>query len=137
MDYRDFTFKLSDYGSTEQVEGTTAVLHAIKTLILAKPGNFPFTPKAGVDIGKYQFDLLDDITIAEIKRNIINQITEYIPSIDSFNLSVNKVEDTIRGELVTALGISVSATTSGEYAEGYFLILKDKEVVSVYDEINS
>lgn len=136
MEYKDFTFDMSAYNRANEVYDSNAILHAIKTIILSKPGNFPLTPKCGVNIGEYQFDLLDNTTIDEIKRDITNQVSEYIPSIDNFSLSISKV--TIdENPNIFALGISLSATANGETTDGGFLIIKDKEVLTVHDVRNN
>ena len=136
MEYKDFTFEMSDYNRANEVYDSNAVLNAIKIIILSKPGNFPLTPKCGVDISKYQFDLLDDTTIEEIKRDITNQVSEYIPSIDNFTLSISKVNSD-ENPNITALGISLSATSNGETTDGGFLLVKDKEVLTVHDITNN
>lgn len=130
----DYTYDISDYGEVQKYTGANATINAIKNLILSREGNYPFTPKAGIDIGKYQFDLLDDDEISKIKHDIMFQVTEYIPSIDTLNLNVQKVEEIINNELVTGLGVHVSAVVSGENIESSFLLIKDKEVVQVYNE---
>ena len=107
---------------------------AIKNILLSRPGNFPFTPDLGLNIDKYQFELLDDYTLSDIKNGILYQINKFVPAIDGVAVSVDKVESEIRGEFVTGIGISVSAVYNGENVTANFLVLKDKEIVHVYNE---
>ena len=134
MEFKDFSFNISEYGGTETLTGNNAVIYAIKNIILARPGNFPFHPEIGVNIGKYKFDILDDITIKSIQSDIIKQVSKAIPTIDSINIIVQKVEDDINGEHITALGIAVSALENGEKIEGTFLIRNDHDVISIFNE---
>lgn len=134
MEYKDFTFELDEYGKTKEYSGTNAIILAIKNILLSRPGNFPFTPDLGVDIQRFQFELLDDYTLSDIKNQIMTQINKFIPTIDNVNVSVSKVEDNTLGEYSTGLGISVSAVYQGEGITTNFLLIKDKEIVYVYNE---
>ena len=137
MKYVDFTFNKSDYNSCEEITDATAVVNAIKTIILSRPGNFPLTPNLGVDIAKYQFDLLDDQTLSAISAEINRQIALYVPSVDNVSVTVDKVEDIINGKVVTALGIKISVADAGSQADGLFLIKQDHDDISIYDEIHN
>lgn len=133
-EYRDFSFELDEYGKTKEYSGVNAIIMAIKNILLSRPGNFPFTPDLGLNIDKYQFELLDDYTLSDIKNGILYQINKFVPAIDGVAVSVDKVESEIRGEFVTGIGISVSAVYNGENVTANFLVLKDKEIVHVYNE---
>ena len=134
MEYKDFEFEMDEYGKTKEYSGTNAIILAIKNILLSRPGNFPFTPDLGADIGQYQFELLDDYTLSDIKNNILNQINKFIPAIDNVSVSVDKVESEVQGEPANAIGISVSALENGESITTNFLIVKNKEILEVYDE---
>jgi len=133
----DFSFNLSEYNTCEKLSNANAVVYAIKNIILSRPGNFPLTPELGVNIAKYQFDLLDDETIKTIKTDILRQVAKYIPTIDNLVLTVKKVEDIINGQYVTALGINVTATENGEDVDVSYLFTQDGTDVNAYTEINN
>jgi len=135
--YKDFTFSRSEYNSVKELSGTNAIINAIKSLILGRNGNFPLTPGAGINIQKYQFEILDDIQLRQIKSDISKQIALYIPSIDNVSISVDKVEDIINGKTVTALGIKVAVSNGADSTEALLLVTKDHEDINIYDEIHN
>ena len=137
MIYKDFTFTLSEYNTTVELTGVNAIMNAIKSLILGRNGNFPLTPSACINIQKYQFEILDDVLLRQIKSELSQQISRFVPTIDNISISVDKVEDTINGKPVTALGIKVSVIDGDNVADGYFLVTKDHEDINIYDEIHN
>jgi hypothetical protein len=131
--YRDYILAKGDYGKAEEYTDVEAVVLAIKNLILSKPGNFPFDPELGVNIKKYQFDILDDETLSNIKNDINKQITKYIPSLDNINIIVSKVNG---DNNMTYLGILIEASLNGKNVNTTFTLYKDNEdEVNVYNEI--
>lgn len=134
MDYVDFSFEMDEYGKTKQYSGVNSIILAIKTILLSRPGNFPFTPELGMNIQKYQFDIFDEYTLSDIKTELLYQINKFVPGVDNVAISVDKVEiDNIESH-DNALGISVSAIYSGENVTANFLLIKDKEIVYIYNE---
>ena len=129
MEYRDFSFDTSEYGKCKEYSGAGAVILAIKNILLSRPGNYPFTPNLGMDIGKYQFSLLDDDSLSSIKTELLHQINTYIPTISSLNIVVGRVADN-----ENAIGIYVSAMDNGEQLETNFVVLQDHELISVFNE---
>ena len=125
------TFNSGSYGVMETYNDANAKVLAIKNLILAKPGNFPETPKMGINIEKYQFDLLDNQTINDIKNDMGYQISKYIPDLDNVSITGDKITE----ELNTYLGISVSANTAGDNLVANFLVIKESKTIKIYNEI--
>ena len=125
------TFNSGNYGIMETYSGANAKVLAIKNLILARPGNYPETPSLGINIEKYQFDLLDDQTITDIKNDMGHQIIKYIPDLDNVNIVVDKITE----DNDTYLGISVSANTDGDNLVANFLVIREEETVKIYNEI--
>src|SRR5574344_1465077 len=125
--YEDFTMDVGDDGNCTPVSGVNAVVLAIRNILLSKKGNFPFTPGIGMDIEQYEFDLLDDNTLSDIKAKLLKQINSYIPALDNIVVSVDKVESTIREKAITALGISVSAVLDGSEMTTNYLVTQDDE----------
>lgn len=136
MSLKDLTFNVSEYGVAEKTDGKYSVLEAVKNIILSRPGNFPMHPDIGVDLAKYEFEFLDDNTLSQIKTDIIRQVTENTTDVDDINIEVSKLEENINGQTVYGVGVAVSIIESGNEINRAFIILKDREVLSIYDEIN-
>ena len=86
-----------------------------------------------MNIEKYQFDFLDDQTIANIKNELNDQISKYIPSVSGVDISIDKIDDERTNS--SYLGISIMANTDGNNLTANFLIMKEQEEVKIYNEI--
>lgn len=137
MEYKDFSFEFGDTGVYKEYSGTNASILAIRNILLSRPGNFPFTPSLGMDIARYQFELLDSATIDDIKRQLLLQIGKFLPAIENVNVNVMKVEEDVNGELVTGIGINISAIDNSNTISANYLVLKNNGVVSVYNEVSN
>lgn len=131
--YKDFRFELGDYAELSEYTGSSAMVLAIKNILLSRPGNFPFHPSLGMDIFKYQFDLLDDTTISDITTELNRQVSIYMPNLEDIDVKIQKVEPEDGGE--TYLGIAISSTMNGELVTADFLASRDRDVVYVFDEV--
>lgn len=131
--YKDWTFQKGSYELVESYYDKNAIVLAIRNIILAKKGNFPETPSLGMNIEKYQFDFLDDQTIANIKNELNDQISKYIPSVSGVDISIDKIDDEMTNS--SYLGISIMANTDGNNLTANFLIMKEQEEVKIYNEI--
>ena len=58
--YYDAVFEVNDNNKLLEYYDASALVVAIKNILLSRPGNFPLTPSLGMDISKYQFEALDD-----------------------------------------------------------------------------
>lgn len=128
--YRDYELSINEFNKNIEHTDASAIVLAIRTLLLSKPGNFPFNPSMGINIKKYQFDLLDETTIADIKGELNDQISKYIPGIDGVNVHVLTKEESNR----TYLCIAISVDYQGELIETNYLLSKENEIVSIYNE---
>ena len=133
MTYKDWTFNSGNYGDMDSYKDANAIVLAIKNIILAKPGNFPLTPGLGINIEKYQFDLLDDQTLNNIKQELNYQITKYVQSLENVDIFVHKIPNEETGE--TYIGISISNNSSENGLTANFLILREEEEIKIYNEI--
>lgn len=133
--YRDFSFNRGDFGKAQEVTDASALVLAIKNIILSRPGNFPFTPSLGIDIEKYEFEFADDKTLDQIKTDITTQIGLYLPNVEGVYLDVRFVEDEDFAPGRTILGISVKASMNDETVEVNFLIYNDYDGLHIYDEV--
>jgi len=138
-EYRDFTFNKGDFGKAQEFTDTNAVILAIRNILLTRPGNYPFNPTFGINIEKYQFDLLDNVQIQAIKSELSDQINRFLPTLTNIFVDVQVVQDD-SGLLKTsdgrALGIRVSSTFNSEPLTTSFLLYKDNNILTIVNESN-
>ena len=132
--YLDFGLFKGDYGIANEYKDVDAVIIAIRNLLFAKPGNYPFHPSLGINIKKYQFDILDDETIGIIESELQDAINEHIPSQSGIDCYVRRVLDDETGK--TYLGIAIKMLDeNGERVEANFLLDQNDSTVKVFNEI--
>lgn len=132
-EYTDFQLQQGEYGKAEEYIDSDAVVLAIRNILLSRPGNFPFNPSIGMNIKKYQFDLLDDQTISSIESELNRQIGQYIPALGGVVVYVTMVNDENDKPY---LCISVGADIKGEPTTANFILKQDGANVEVFNEIN-
>lgn len=134
--YRDFMMKQSNFIKAEEYTDTSAIILAIRNILLSRNGNFPFTPAFGMNIQKYQFDLLDDVQVETIKSELARHISEYIPDISSVNVSVDIVndEDGIVNEGKNMLGITIVSKVNSESMTIPFLLSEVSGELTILNE---
>jgi hypothetical protein len=137
-EYRDFTFNYSvENKATEYVDANALILN-IKNILFSKPGNYPFNPSFGMDIEKYQFDLLDANQIDLIKSELLGQISKFMPNLENVFVDIQKVDDDI-GALASAqqgmLGIIVSSDLNTQPLTTSFLLYKEDNKLNILNEI--
>lgn len=130
-DYKDFRFEPGMYGKLSEYEDSDALILGIRNILLSRPGNFPFNPSIGMNIMKYQFDLLDDKTINDIKFELNRQIALYMPDLQNIEIKVQKVTSDNGEEF---LGIAVSTSKNGKIIDAKFLLNKDRDDILVFNE---
>ena len=137
--YRDYSFNHGNFSKAEEVTDASAVVLAIKNIILSRPGNFPFTPSLGIDIEKYAFELGDEKTLEQIKSDISEQIGRFLPSLENVYVNVILVDDTNdnlpKGRKI--LGISVRSSLNDESVEANFLLYNDYDGLHIYNEVKN
>jgi len=107
----DFPFKDSDKGFYLQLNQTNrdAIRADLLHLLLTNKGERLYLPDFGSDLKKYIFEPNDNITHAEIRDNLNETISKYIP-----NLIVNSIEfknDEIEELIIVELTYTVSEGT--------------------------
>lgn len=130
--YTDFQLVTGKYDKAEEFNDSNAIVLAIRNILLSRPGNFPFNPSVGLNIKKYQFDLLDDNEIDMIQKELDKDISLFVPDADLVNTVVTKVEG---DDGKVYLGISISANISGEDTTVNFIISKEENEVKIFNEI--
>jgi phage baseplate assembly protein W len=134
--YRDFTFDQGIYGRAAEYTDTSAFILAIRNILLSRPGNYPFNPSFGMNIQKYQFDLLDDIQLNEIKSELNRQIARYLPSFQDVQVDVRKIDnvDGVDADNREMIGISVISKVGAETLASSFLLYKRNGTLNIINE---
>jgi phage baseplate assembly protein W len=128
---RDVTFNYGEYGRAAEYVDSNAVILAIRNILLSKPGNFPFTPEFGMNIAKYQFDILDETQVNIINNELQRHISQYLPSMLDVQTDVRIVPagERLEADSLDTLGIYVSARINQDRIESNFLVYtKDGEL---------
>lgn len=129
--YKDFRLEEGEYGKLSEYTDNDALILAIRNILLSRPGNFPFNPSLGMDIFKYQFDLLDDKTIDDIRSELNRQIASYMPDLQNININIQKVQSDSGEDF---LGIAITTSKNGKIVDGKFLLSRDRDDVLVFNE---
>lgn len=129
--YRDFSFELGDYGKAMEHEDASAIVLAIRNILLTRKGNFPFTPSFGMDIEKYMFDVADEQTAFEVKTELSEQIAKYIPSLSNVFVDVSIVKDQTGKGL---LGIAISSDLGSTTVQTNFLLYEEDDILKIVNE---
>jgi hypothetical protein len=136
--YRDFSFDRSDFNKATEYTDANAMILAIKNILLSRPGNYPFTPLLGMNIEKYQFDLLDSVQVDVIKSELLDQIQRYLPNLSNVFVDVEIINDTtdfIEADGRSMLGIRISSDLNSRIVTADFLVYKKHEVLNIINEI--
>ncbi len=134
--YRDFTLDQGQYGRAAEYTDSSAIILGIRNILLSRKGNFPFNPSFGMDIERYQFDLLDDVQVAEIKNELFRQISTYMPSFQNVAVDVRRVTNVegVDADGREMLGISVSSGSGQNTTTSSFLLYKRNGTLSIINE---
>jgi phage baseplate assembly protein W len=137
-EYKDFIFKQGEYGKAEEVTDAAAVVLAIKNILLSRKGNFPFNPNFGMNLIKYQFDLINELSISDIKAELEEQIAKYIPSMENVFVDIRIVENPDETSTFerTMIGISISSNLNSEPLTSNFLLYKESDILRIFNETN-
>jgi hypothetical protein len=135
--YTDYSFNYSVFNKAAEFFDSNALILAIRNILFSKPGNYPFTPSFGMDIEKYQFDLLDNTQIEIIRSELLGQISKFIPSLENVFVDVRKVEDDINviSPQQGVIGIIVSSDLNSQPLTTSFLVYKDDGRVNILNEV--
>lgn len=135
---KDFAFQVSEYGRAEEYTDAAAIILAIKNILLSRKGNYPLHPNYGMNIQKYQFDILDEIQVDEIKDELLEHISVEIPTLDNVAVDVQIVEDEMN--LLNAdqgmIGITISSSLNSEPLTTNFFLYKEHGILQIHNETN-
>jgi phage baseplate assembly protein W len=134
--FRDFTFDQGLYGRAAEYTDSSAVILAIRNILLTRKGNYPFNPSFGMDIERYQFDLLDEVQIGEIRSELARQIATFLPSFQNVVVDVRKVSEVegVDADGREMIGISVSSKSGQQAVTSNFLLYKRNGTLSIINE---
>lgn len=138
--YRDFIFKQGQYTRAEEFTDTSAIILAIRNILLARQGNYPFNPSFsfynGESIEQFQFDLLDQEQIDQIKSILASRISEYIPDLSDIAISVEIVNDEsgVVNDGRNMLGISISSKLNASPLVLNFLLYEINGELTIINE---
>jgi phage baseplate assembly protein W len=138
-EYRDFTFNRGDFGKAEEYTDANSLILAIRNILLTRPGNYPFNPTFGMNIEKYQFELMDNLQIEAIKAELSDQINRFLPNLTNVFVDVQIVEDTanlLNSTDQRMVGIRISSNLNSEPITTNFLLYKQNEVLNIINETN-
>ena len=116
----------------------SAIILAIRNILLTRKGNYPFNPSFGMNIQKYQFDILDDIQISEIKADLNRQIAEYLPAFQDVLVDVRIIDsaDYVEADSRQMVGINVSTRVNGTPITTSFLLYQKNGSLNIVNETN-
>ena len=66
-----------------------SIKNAIKNILLTRKGTLPGDPEFGSRLPDYLFEPFDDLTVLEIKDEIINTLARYEPRVKIITIDVN------------------------------------------------
>jgi phage baseplate assembly protein W len=134
--YRDWMFQQSNFIRASEYTDTDAVILNIRNILLSRKGNYPDTPSFGMNIEKYQFDLLDQTQIDIIRAELAQQIVKYIPDISGVHIGVEIVSDEtgVINEGRNMLGISVSSKLNSQSLNTNFLLYEKSGELTILNE---
>tara|TARA_R110000803_G_scaffold74903_3_gene139031 strand:+ start:8355 stop:8744 length:390 start_codon:yes stop_codon:yes gene_type:complete len=117
-----FPFKDSNLGHYLKLnnEDAKAIKSDLMHLILTKKGERLYMPDFGTDLLKYIFDLNDEATKENIKRDINETVKKYLPNLTVNNVSVTTSD---RNEHASILRIDYTVTED-TFLETDFILLQ-------------
>lgn len=133
---RDFTLDQGQYGRAAEYTDSAAIILAIRNILLTRKGNFPFNPNFGMDIEKYQFDLLDDIQVGEIRSELQRQIAAYLPSFQNVLVDVRIITEAegVDADGRQMVGITVSSKVGQQAVTSTFLLYRKNGSLNIINE---
>ena len=67
-----------NFNNPAKFEGLESLAQEIQNLLIYEKGTFPNHPNLGVGISNYLFEILDERTLSDIRKNIDEQINTFI-----------------------------------------------------------
>lgn len=110
----DPAFGVSNFKTVKLTSESETIVNNILTLLFMKPGSYPSIPHLGIHIQDYLYQFFDDINTSELTSMIAAQCEEFIPSVNSGQLSVIKTTTkTGKGVLILKLPAMIDDDATG------------------------
>lgn len=127
MSYIDFMLQEDDYGKITELDSHKALLNGVRNIVLSKPGNYPFTPKLGINVEKYIGEISDDITLDNVSSEIKNQIKKYIPNTSRIKVETMYIDN---GQASSkSLGIKISLLYEGDDINTGIIVSNENDIL--------
>lgn len=130
---QELCFDFSDFETQKSYEEEYALSRLLINLLLLIPGTYPNNPNMGVNIGKYEFELVTGQELAQIKDDIQTQINLYIPNSQVREIVVELVTDDLSG--TKYLGVGFGITKRNSYPENLFVFFSQKNGQITYKSV--
>ena len=134
----ELVLEFNNFKEPATKENYIALAQKILNLLLLEPGTYPDSPEMGINIAKYQFELLTPDLLNKIQADISKQVNQYIPSNNIQKIAVfentNTKTNTI--ELIVGFAIGSVNTSSGQFEINNFWIrLVEDSIVGLKAQI--
>lgn len=113
--YKDIKLEKNDFNEVQSYTNEVAAMFAVRNLLLSHEGCWPFLPKMGINIAKYEFEFANQQTLTRIQKEVKRQIAEYLPTLDNVTVTC-RYEDT-DSPIKKALNIYISGFLTGANKE--------------------
>ena len=91
---KDFLFSTDNFNQPKVVEGKEAISTLLVRLILLEPGTNQVRPEMGVGlVSRYRY--IDKENISDLKQDIYDQITRFMPQFQDVNVNVSFKKNSI------------------------------------------
>jgi hypothetical protein len=82
----------SPFNTSEMVNGNLALANIFQSILITEPGTYPTNPTLGIGIqAKYPFEFLDDYTVSQLRNEIYDQISTFVPGINLFEVTIEQL----------------------------------------------
>lgn len=122
--FKEYLFDVNEFNRGAYMEGDLAAAKLIQNLFLMEPNTIPGFEGAGLGLTNYRMELMTPGLIAEIKKNAIQQLNDYLPDIhvDEVYIEEHDPGDGLGKALLIAvqlgtgkiIGMSVRANSKSE-----------------------
>lgn len=131
---KEFLWTFNGFKQPEYKENLDSISRMFITLLFLEKGSYPDSPKMGIGIQNYQFELMNDRTLDKMKEEIEEQVNIYLPNIYMQNLIVKKLKNSNNKSIGIGMEIASSGLEMNEEFGRFFLLLEQlpdsRDVVS-------
>lgn len=120
----ELLLNFSDFNKPDVNQDLYALSRKILNLLLIEPGTYADTPELGIDIAKYQFELLTDEVLLKIQGEILKQVDKYIPTNNIQRIICVKGQDDITQKKELIIGVAVFNGTTK--TDNFFILINNE-----------